>query len=205
MEKYYECCGKSICVGCIHSFAVSGNYEKCPFCKAVRIGKTDNERVEELMKRVAVNDAGATCLLGSYYREGIRGVQQDYTRAMELYARAADLGYSQAHYNLAVNHQRWGDLKKALSHYEAAAMAGHEVARYNLGYIEAQSGNMERAFKHWMIAASAGDYSAMRNILVAFNHGSISRNAIDSTLTAYNTSCAEMRSEAREACIQIIQ
>jgi TPR repeat protein len=84
-------------------------------------------------------------------------------------------------------------------------MAGHEVARYNLGYIEAQSGNMERAFKHWMIAASAGDYSAMRNILVAFNHGSISRNAIDSTLTAYNTSCAEMRSEAREACIQIIQ
>ena len=33
-----------------------------------------------------------------------------------------------------------------------------------------------------------------------FRH--ISRDAIDSSLTAYNTSCAEMRSEARDAYIQ---
>jgi hypothetical protein len=42
----------------------------------------------------------------------------------------------------------------------------------------------------------------MNNLLVAFNHGQVSRNAIDSTLTAYNKSCVEMRSEARDAWIR---
>ena len=87
-------------------------------------------------------------------------------------------------------------------HFEAAAMAGHEVARYNIGNREAQSGNMERAVKHWMIAASAGDYQAMNNCLIAFKQGLVSRNAMDSTLTAYNNSCVEMRSEARDFYIR---
>ena len=56
------------------------------------------------------------------------------------------------------------------------------------------------AVKHFKIAASAGDHIAMHNLLGAFNHGLVSRNAMDSTLTAYNTSCAEMRSKARDAC-----
>ena len=34
MDKYYSCCGKSICGGCIHSFGKTGNDEKCPFCNA---------------------------------------------------------------------------------------------------------------------------------------------------------------------------
>jgi hypothetical protein len=77
-------------------------------------------------------------------------------------------------------------------------MAGHEIARCNLGTTEAQSGNMERAVKHWIIAASAGCYNAMNNMLVAFYEGLVSRDEIDSTLTAYNNSCAEMRSKARD-------
>jgi len=92
-------------------------------------------------------------------------------------------------------------LKKAKIHSEAAAMAGHDDARNNLGSMEAQSGNVERAVKHWMIAASAGHYAAMKNLLIAFNQGSTSRATIDSTLTAYNDSCVEMRSEARDAAI----
>ncbi len=62
---------------------------------------------------------------------------------------------------------------------------------------------MERAVKHWMISASAGHYDAMDNLLIAFNQGLVSRNDIDSTLTAYNNSCAEMRSEARDAFIRM--
>ena len=64
-------------------------------------------------------------------------------------------------------------------------MAGHEGARCNLGC-------MEQAVKHWTIAASAGDYNAMRDLLIAFNQGLTSRNAIDATLIVYNKSCAEM-------------
>ena len=53
-----------------------------------------------------------------------------------------------------------------------------------------------------MIAASAGNYAAMHNLLVDFEQGLVSRNAIDSTLTAYNNSCVEMRSEARDSFIR---
>ena len=42
-ETYYECCGKSICGGCFHSFRKSGNMMNCPFCNADRIDITDEE------------------------------------------------------------------------------------------------------------------------------------------------------------------
>jgi TPR repeat protein len=93
-------------------------------------------------------------------------------------------------------------VKKAKFHYETAAMAGHEDARFKLGSIEGNSGNTERAVKHWMIAASAGHYIAMQYLLGASKGGIVSRESIDSTLTAYNNSCAEMRSEARDAYIR---
>jgi TPR repeat protein len=121
---------------------------------------------------------------------------------MELYVRAAELGCRDAHCNLGMLYHEGGNLKKAKFHYEAAAMAGHEVSRYNLGIMEAQSGNMDRAIKHLRIVASAGYFKAMYNLLVSFNKGAVSRESIASTLAAYNNSCAEMRNEARDACIK---
>jgi hypothetical protein len=67
-EQYYLCCGKSICGGCAYSFIMkSGHIGTCAFCKADIIGKTDEEIVEELMKRVEANDACAILLLGNQY------------------------------------------------------------------------------------------------------------------------------------------
>jgi TPR repeat protein len=202
-DTYYSCCGKSICKGCIYSFCKSGNDEKCPFCKADIIGKTDGETVEEFIKRVEVNDAGAIYVLGNHYHHGQLGLLRDRERAMELWSQAAVLGFSHAHFHLGVYYREGGDSKKSKFHYEAAAMAGHEVARFNLGTMEVQSGNMGQAVKHWTIAASAGEYCAMDNLLIAFNQGSTSRETIDSTLAAYNTSCTEMRSDARDAAIRL--
>jgi TPR repeat protein len=203
MKHYYSCCGKSICKGCVHSFCKSGNMKHCPYCKAEILGKTDEEKVEEIMRRVEANDAGAIYALGNYYYHGNLGLLRDREKAIELYARAAELGSSQAHFDLGTDYDAEGNSKKEKFHNEAAAMAGHETARCNLGCNEAQSGNMERAVKHWIIAASAGCYNAMNNMLVAFYKGLVSRDEIDSTLTAYNNSCAEMRSEARDAFIQV--
>ena len=136
-----------------------------------------------------------TYILGSNYYHGRGGLQQDRERAMELWTRAAALGFSLAHFNY-----EGGYSKKAKFHFGAAAMAGHEVARCNLGTIEVQSGNMGRAVKHWTIAASTGNHAAMKNILINFKQGhGVSRDALNSTLTAYNNYCAEMRSEARDA------
>jgi tetratricopeptide (TPR) repeat protein len=202
-EVYYECCGKSICGGCIHSFSKSGNDEKCPFCKAERMDKTDEEKVEEMMKRAAVNDAGAMSALADCYYLGEHGLLQDRDKALELWKQAAALGSSHAHFSLALIYDEGGDIKKVKFHFETAAMAGHEVARCNLGILEGKSQNMEQAVKHWTTAASAGDYDAMNFILLAFNEGLVSRDSIDSTLIAYNNSCVEMRSEARDDYIRV--
>ena len=56
--------------------------------------------------------------------------------------------------------------------------------------MEVNSGNIERAIKHFI---------AMQNLIES---GSVSRESIGSTLTAYNNSCAEMRSEERDTFIR---
>jgi TPR repeat protein len=200
-EQYYPCCGKSICAGCHYSSWKSGN--KCPFCNSDRAGKTDEEAVGEMMKRVEVNDAFAIFMLGSNYYHGQLGLQRDQVKAIELYTRAAELGLGKAHNNLALIYDGKGDMKKAKFHYEAAAMAGDEVARNNIGFMEDDSGNIERAVKHWIIAASAGSFGSMHNLLVSFEEGAVSRESINTALAAYNNSCTEMRSETRDAAIRM--
>lgn len=95
-------------------------------------------------------------MLDYNYFDGLGDVQQDHSKAMELYARAADLGFSKAHYRLGVYYHKRGDLKMAKFHYGAAAMAEHKSANGNFGILEAESGNMEQDIKHLGIAASAG-------------------------------------------------
>jgi hypothetical protein len=62
---------------------------------------------------------------------------------------------------------------------------------------------MERAIKHWTIAASAGESFAMHQLRTFFEVGANSRESMDSTLAAYNNSCAKMRSEARDAYMAV--
>ena len=200
MTHFYSCCGKSICTGCVHSFRKS---EKCPFCNSERVSETDKEKIEEMMKRVEANDPASIYVLAGFHQHGRASLQQEQTKAVELYTRAADLGCSKAHNELGGIYNEGGDMKKAKFHFEAAAMAGHEGARYNLGCLEKTLGNMERAIKHLGLAASAGHYEAMDILIICFQEGSITRESIDSTLAAYNSSCAEMRSEARDTSILI--
>jgi hypothetical protein len=201
-ETYYACCGKSICQGCHYSSWKSGNDEKCPFCNSDRTGKTDDEQVEELTKRAEANDAASIGLLACFYLHGLKGFQQDHVKAIEQYTKSANLGCSKAHNQLGGIYDEGGDMKKAKFHWETAAMAGHEKARCIVGHLEYNSGNLERALKHWTIAATAGYHTAMHALRTFFEKGHISRESINTTLAAYNSSCAEMRSEARDAYIQ---
>ena len=72
----------------IYTFSKSGNMGKCPFCNAERISKTDEERVEDLIKRVEANDADAMHVLSSHYYHGLGGLGQDLKKAIELWTRA---------------------------------------------------------------------------------------------------------------------
>ena len=152
--------------GCVHSFRKSGNDGKCPFCNSDRRNKTVEENVKDNMKRVEANDAASIYLLGNSYRHGSIGLQHDHAKAIELYARAAELGCSKAHYSLGLHYKKVGDMKKAKFHYEAAAMVGHHEARFNLGVIENDSRNLKQAIKHWTIVASAGHFGAMNALKI---------------------------------------
>jgi TPR repeat protein len=167
------------------------------------MGKTNEEHIKELMKRVEANDAGAIFMLGNHYYHGLVGLQQDQERAITLWKQAAKLGSSKAHYELGDEYRQGGDVKKAKFHYENAAMAEHEEARCILGIMEGKSGNIERHVKHSMIAASAGCFHAMDTLLALFKQGLLPRDFIESALTSYNNSCAEMRSESRDAAIEL--
>ena len=113
MDVYYPCCGKSICGGCVYSFYVSANEDKCPFCNSNRGGKTEEEEVEEIMKRVEANDVASISLMANHYEHGKHGFQQDQAKAMELYYRAADLCHSKSHYQLGHIYDERGNTKKA--------------------------------------------------------------------------------------------
>jgi TPR repeat protein len=111
-KTYYSCCGKSVCGGCVHSFRGSRDKVKCPFCNSDRGGKTDEDKVEEMIKRAEVNDAASVYVLANCYHQGLGGLQQNHAKTMELLARAADLGDSKAHYSLAGLYYEGGDMKK---------------------------------------------------------------------------------------------
>jgi len=130
---------------------------------------------------VDANDAGAMCLMGGFYDHGEEGFPQDRARAMELYARSADLGCGKAHSHLGYEYHQGEDLKKAKFHYETAVMLGDEVARYSTGAMELMAGNMERAMKHYKTAASSGHCHAMHELITCFGQGYVSRESIKST------------------------
>ena len=68
--------------------------------------------------------------------------------------------------------------------------------------MELKSGKMEQAVKHWMIASSARNFYAMHNLQKVFEKGHVITDEFHSTLTAYNSSCVDIRSEARDAFIK---
>ena len=102
------------------------------------------KRVE---KRVEAGDAYAIYNIGLMYQKGKHGYPQDYTKALELWHRAGELGLTDAYYCVGIAYERGDGLeideKKANHYYELAAIGGCVGARHNLGLVEYKTGNMK--------------------------------------------------------------
>jgi len=131
-RRYKSCCGKVICNGCIYAplYDNHGNKvdnEKCPFCR-VPTPYTNEEAIAREKKRLEADDPIAILNLGCYYEQGANGYPQDYTKALELYHRAAELGYAGAYTNIGYSYSIGlgveVDEKKATHYYELAAIGG---------------------------------------------------------------------------------
>ena len=205
-NKYKTCCGKTICSGCIHApvYDDRGNKvdnKKCPFCRAPP-AYTDEEGLKRTKNRIEAGDSRAMHNLGYYYFDGSYGFTQDYTKALDLYHRAGELGLSNAYTSIG-NAYYYGrgvevDMKKARHYTELAAMKGSEVARHNLGCIEKDAGNIDRAQKHYMIAIRGGYSNSLKEIQNLYTNGHATKEEYTKALQLYQAYLGEIKSEQRD-------
>ena len=206
-HKYQTCCGKTICSGCVHAplYDDLGNEvdnEKCPFCRTPH-PTSKEEAIKRLKKRAEAGDAKAIYGLGGCYRDGMYGLPQDYTKALEYWHLAAELGYAAAYRSIGVIYDKGRDVdidkKKAMHYYELAAMKGDVCARYNLGIREEfDNYNMDRALKHYMIAVKGGNAESLDIIQNMYSNGLITKDDYTTALRSYQEYLGEVKSVQRD-------
>ena len=199
---YYECCGKNLCVGCVHADITENNRRLCPFCRTSH-STSDGEFIERIKKRVEAGDAEAIYILGWHYRDGLSGLQQDRKKAFQFFIRAGELGDKNAHLSIAVAYENGQgverDIKKAKHYWELAAMGGDVFARHKLGIKEENRGNLNKAMKHYMIAAVAGYDSSLKKIREGYMNGHATKVDFERALRAHKIAKDERKSDQREA------
>ncbi len=194
-----------ICNGCSYApvYDDQGNKvakRNCPYCRTPHASIAENKKRVE--KRAHAGDSIAIYNLGYYYSEGIYGYPQDYTKALELYYRAAELGYAEAYCNIGYAYDHGEgvekDEKKANHYYELAAIKGNADARYNLATTEKKAGNMNRALKHYMIAVASGDSVALKQIKRLYSKGHATKEDYSKALRSYQEFLSEIKSSQRD-------
>jgi len=84
-----------ICSGCTVAVRKRDN-DKCPFCRTPT--PTSKEEINEReKKRMEAGDAIAIHNIGYYYAKGLNGFPQNWGKAIELFHRAAELGYTRSY------------------------------------------------------------------------------------------------------------
>ena len=205
-SMWYGCCGKTICSGCCHApvYDNEGNIvtEKgCPFCRTP-LPTTDAEMVEREKKRVEAGDAQAMYNLGCDYAIGDRGLSQDYTKALELWHRAGELGSARSYFNIGIAYDNGRGVevnkKKARHYFELAAMQGHVNARHNLGGIEGKAGKHDLALRHFMIAVKDGDSDSLKAIRIMYLNGHATKDDYTNALRLYQAYLDDIKSDQRD-------
>ena len=153
-SKYYECCGKVLCSGCVHALELKADKNDeptcCPFCRAEE--PTSNEQViVRNMERVQLNDAEAIYNYAHCYASGLSDFPLDKAKAMNLWHQAGELGCTRAYDEIAYAYCNENGVPKdsqlAKYYWKLAAIKGSVNARYNLGIAEESAGNMDRALR----------------------------------------------------------
>ena len=117
--------------------------------------------------------------LGNSYSNGQNGVEQDLTKAAELYQQAANLGHTIAIYNLGVFYSKGKgipqDLTKAAELYRQAAEQGDAYAQNNWGINLFEGKGVEQDIPQavvWLTkAAEQGHANSQKVLFILYTHG----------------------------------
>ena len=204
-STYMICCGKVICSGCSYApvYDNQGNEvadKKCPFCRTPA-PTTRKKMVAQYKMREQAGDPIAMFKMGNFCRDGRNGFPQDHIKTLELWHRAAELGFAKAYASIGYAYENGigveRDEKKTAYYCELAAMKGDEDARYNLGQTEMRLGNMARAVKHFMIAVDCGDGGSLNRIKHLYSIGHATKEDYTTALRSYQEYLGEIKSIER--------
>ena len=206
-SRYKSCCGKVVCSGCIYAIRMRTGEQICPFCRSPA-PEILSEAIELDKRRMDKGDPVAMYNIGAFYRDGSNGFPQDWDKALELWLRAAELGYTLAYNNIGYSYNNGigveQDKKKAIRYYELSAMGGNATARMNLGLEEQNKGNVNRALTHYLIAIVDGDIESLKSIQRLYSFGHASKEDYTEALRTYQAYLGEIKSlqrdEAAAAC-----
>ena len=202
-RMYMSCCGKTICIGCLHAFQSRARKKdyKCPFC-GTPLALTTEESIKRMRERLNQNDAKGMYNFGLYHAQGRYGFPQNHSKALELWHRAGELGHADAYHNIGVLYSSGEgverDEKKAKHYFELAAMSGCVGARHNLGVNEVQTGNIDRSLKHFMIAIKGGSVFSLEIINKMYKVGYVTKDEYTEALRACRAYVDEIKSDQRD-------
>ena len=206
--SFSPCCGKNICNGCGFKQTiieikkgVPAKQQKCAFCCQKPDPKNTIKALKKLMKK---NHPAAIMAMGhKYILPGENGAAiQSYTRALEMYIRAAELGYAPAFYTIGKCYLNGigveQETSKALSYCEIAAKKGHLHAHKWLASFNGMNMDIQKCIKHYKVVAIAGDKGAMDQLMKLYKKEFLSKEELAQTLRAYQASSNEMKSKDRD-------
>ena len=206
-SNLYPCCSKLVCIGCNlanQKREAKGRHQvKCPFCREAG-SKTEEEKFEQLMKRIEANDPVAMCFMATQRYHG-----GDFKAAFEYWTKAAALGDAEAHYQLSVLYLEGKgvgkDEKKQRYHLEQAAIEGNPMARQNLGVMEARNGRVDRAARHFIIAAKQGYDSGLECVKTGHQAGLMSKEDLVAALRGHKAAVDATKSPQREEAYEFYE
>jgi hypothetical protein len=191
------CCCKIICDGCNYANKKreieQGLEERCAFCREPE-AKSQEEYNKRVMERAKKHDPVAMAQMGKSCRD-----EGDYGKALEYWAKAAELGDVEAHVGLGIAYYKGEgvekDVKTAIHHLEQGAIGGHPDARVFLALHERNNGRFDRAAKHLLINANLGDDNSLKYLKDLFVVGIVSKEDYTAALRGYQTAVNETKNK----------
>ncbi|MCP5080254.1 MAG: SEL1-like repeat protein [Alphaproteobacteria bacterium] len=159
-----------------------------PQSRAVEKKANPKETIASLTSLASMGDVHAQHKLGVLHLSGKGGVPQDFKKAAEWLAKAAERRHADAKIRLGELHQRGlgvgKDLDKAAELYRDAVRAGAVLAHIRLGLMYEKGWGVEKNETHaaqlYLTAANAGLADAQASIGMMYHGGKgVTRNYVE--------------------------
>lgn len=170
----FLCCGAHTCIACNRSKQI----KECPFCRSKFFKiETDADVLRTTVRLANMGNPIYQFNLGVAYIHEYYGLKKNLEKAVYWFRRAADQGFRDAQFELAVCYREGEHVPKSLvtarKLFEQAAFRNHTRAQTQLArfYLQAQGGlnrDLDKAVYWFTIVASSTDGSIESSLDATF-------------------------------------